>query len=95
MPRVLRTVLAEQDLVEIWVRIAQDNLPAADQLLDALSAKLRLLADNPRIGRARPDLARGLRYLPVGGYLLLYRIVGKDIEIVRVVHGAREILGLL
>ena len=32
-----------------------------------------LLAKNPRLGPARPDLAPDLRYFPVDSYLILYR----------------------
>lgn len=39
----------------------------------------------------RPDLAEGLRYFVVGGYLVVYRQVAGGVEIVRVVHGARHL----
>ncbi len=52
------------------------------------------LADNPLMGPARPDIAPEFRYHPVGNYLLLYRIVSGGIEVVRVVHGARDLLNL-
>ena len=41
-----------------------------------------------------PDIAPELRYHPIGHYLLLYRIVSGGIEVVRVVHGARDLLNL-
>jgi hypothetical protein len=41
------------------------------------------------MGPARPDIAKELRYHPVGNYLLLYRVIPNGIELVRVVHGAR------
>ena len=43
---------------------------------------------------ARSDIARDLRYHPVGNYLLLYRMVAGGVEVVRVVHGARNLLDL-
>ena len=67
---------------------------AADRLLDLLEEKYKLLADNPHMGPARPDIAKELRYLPVGNYLLLYRVISNGIELVRVVHGARTALSL-
>ena len=75
--------------------MAQDDPDAADRWLDTLEEKLSLLADNPLMGPARPDIAPGLRYHPAGNYLLLYRIVSGGIEVVRVVHGARDLLNLL
>ena len=54
-----KTAQAEEDLIDIWLYIAQDNPGAANQLLAA----------NPKLGQARPDIAEGFRYLPVGRYL--------------------------
>jgi toxin ParE1/3/4 len=66
MSRIRITPIAEQDLVEIWYFIAQDDPVAADRLLDLLEEKYKLLADNPLMGQARPDIAKELRYHPVG-----------------------------
>jgi toxin ParE1/3/4 len=46
------------------------------------------------MGPARDDIRPGQRYLVSGSYLLLYRILGDDIEIVRIVHGRRDLYGL-
>jgi toxin ParE1/3/4 len=92
MGRVQRTPRAEQDLEELWFFIAQDDPVVADRWLDTLDERIRLLADNPLMGPARPDIARELRYHPVGNHLLLYRVIQGGIEIVRVVHGARDLL---
>ena len=95
MPVIQRTAQAEGDLIDIWIYVAQDNPEAADKLLDEIEAKFSLLADNPHIGPARPDIAPELRYSPVASYLILYRIIPGGIEIVRVVHGARKLTNLL
>ena len=94
MGRIQRTPRADQDLEELWFFIAQDDPAAADRWIDTLEEKIRLLADNPLMGPARPDIARELRYHPVGSHLLLYRVIQGGIEIVRVVHGARDLLNL-
>lgn len=47
------------------------------------------------MGPARPDIAKEMRYHPVGSYLLLYRLIKNGVEIVRVVHGARDLLALI
>jgi toxin ParE1/3/4 len=95
MPRIERTAQAEEDLIELWVYIGHDNVRAADRLLDEIEERFHLLADEPRLGRERPDIAPELRYLPVRGYLILYRPISEGIEIVRVVHGARNIQALM
>jgi len=94
MPRIRITPLAERDLEDLWFFIAQDDPAAADRLLDLLEEKYKVLADNPHMGPARPDIAKELRYHPVGSYLLLYRIISGGIELVRVVHGARDLPSL-
>jgi toxin ParE1/3/4 len=86
-----RTRRAEQDLIDIWLWIAADNPPAADRLLDRIDATCGRLADNPRMGPARPDIAPDARSFVVGRYLVLYRLVDDGIEIVRVLHGARDV----
>ncbi len=91
MARYTKRPRAEADLLEIWLYIAQDSPRAADRLLDRIEAQCRLLADNPRLGRARPEIAPDARAWIVGRYLILYRARDDGIEVVRVVHGAREI----
>jgi len=90
-PYFTRTERCEQDLIELWVYIAQDNPAAADRVLDEIEAKCHLLAGQPRLGPARPDIRPDLRYFPVGSYLILYREIASGVEIVRVVHGARDL----
>ncbi|PKQ08243.1 MAG: plasmid stabilization protein [Alphaproteobacteria bacterium HGW-Alphaproteobacteria-11] len=94
MARVHRTRKARADLVGIWRFVATDNPDAADALLDRLDEACRKLAEHPRSGPARHDIRPGLRYLVVDAHLILYRIVGDGIEIVRVVHGRRDLFNL-
>jgi toxin ParE1/3/4 len=85
------TAQAEEDLIDIWLYIAQDNPGAADRLIDEIESKFSLLAANPQIGPARPDIAEDCRYLPVSSYLILYRLIPAGVQIVRVVQGARRL----
>ena len=94
-PRLRRTAQAEEDLIDIWSYIAQVNPLAADQLLDALDRKCQTLAHNPQMGMARNDIATGVRHLPVGNYIILYRDLGDGIEVVRYVHGKRRLPDLI
>jgi len=89
-----RTRQAEDDLVVIWRYIAENSLSAADGLLDELDAHSQLLVEHPRMGRARDDIAPGLRHFVYGNYLILYRIQDETVEIVRYVHGARDLFSL-
>ena len=94
MPRVFFTRAAREDLIAIWSHIAADNPDAADRVLDRLDEAAGHLARNPQMGPARDDIRPGLRYLVSGSYLLLYRITDDGIEIVRAVHGRRDLYGL-
>jgi toxin ParE1/3/4 len=95
MARVVRSAVAERDLIEIWSYIAEDNPTAADRLLDAVDAACARLAENPQLSPVRRDLAPDVRYWVVGRYLILYRMIADGIEVVRVVHGARHLPDLL
>jgi len=94
MGRVRKTARATADLDEIWLYVAMDNVSAADRLIDRITERTQALADHPRLGVVRPDIAPEARMLTVGDYLILYRIVGRDVAVNRVVHGARRLQGL-
>jgi toxin ParE1/3/4 len=91
MPRFLRSAEAEEDLIKIWLDIARDNPPAADRMLRHIDEKFVLLAENPKLGRALPELREGMRRWPVGQYLILYREISGAVGIVRIVHGKRDL----
>lgn len=92
MARLLRSIQAEADLAEIWLHIALDNPDAADAQISRIAAQCEMLAANPAAGRLRTEIAAGLRSFPAGNYLLLYRPDTKGIELLRVIHAARELV---
>ena len=94
MTQVHFTRAAREDLIAIWGHIAEDDEGAADRVLDRLGEAAEHLAHHPQMGPARDDIRPGLRYLVCGAYLLLYRIEPYGIEVVRVVHGRRDLYGL-
>ena len=91
MSTVTKTVRAEQDLDEVWFYIALDNVVAADNLLDNIDSSCQLLAMQPQAGRLRPELAPELRSFPVARYVVFYRPQDDGVEVVRVLHSARDI----
>ena len=60
MPKILKRPLAEADLDEIWLYIAQDNPAAADRFLDKIEERCRTLAQFPHMGKGREELHPGL-----------------------------------
>ena len=91
MPRVTRRPLAEADILEIWDYIADDSLAAADRWVDRLDEQFRLLAAQPMMGRARDELAPRVRSFPFGRFVAFYVPLDDGIDVVRVLHGARDI----
>lgn len=84
MSRIRRLKRAEDDLLDLWTYIAQDDAAAADRLLDRIQAKLDLVAERPLIGRERPELAEAMRSVGLGNYVLFYRPEPEGIVLVRV-----------
>jgi toxin ParE1/3/4 len=86
---------ARLDLKSHWRYIAQDNLPAADRLLDAAEETFQLIAESPDIGSQRSFRKLvGIRSRPVSGfrnYLVFYQTRRKTVVIVRVLHGMRDL----
>jgi toxin ParE1/3/4 len=78
-------------LISIWLSIAPENRTAADRLLDRFDVRWDLLASQPFSGMARKDLGEDIRHLVVGSYLTFYRVTSAGIDILRVLHGRRDI----
>nr|WP_298522300.1 type II toxin-antitoxin system RelE/ParE family toxin [uncultured Halomonas sp.] len=91
MPSLIISPEAEQDLLDIWLYIAEDSPVNADRFLDRLEGKALKLAEFTEIGIDRPELAPDLKNFPVDRYVLYYRATPGGIELVRVLHGSRDI----
>jgi len=88
---------AREDLDEIHAYISEDDLEAADRVLEAALSTFATLAGMPGMGRPRTfkhSELSGLRSFRIDGfrnYLIFYRVVSDGVEIVRVLHGARDL----
>ena len=82
---------ARSDLTEIWSYIADDSISNADAFIDKLHEAVKALASQPGVGRRREELAPGILSFPFGRYVIFYRTNRDTIEIVRILHGARDI----
>ena len=91
MPAVFKRPRAKSDLAEIWGYIADDSEARADAFVEMIDQKFKILAARPEAGRLRNELAESLRSFPVGRYVIFYQSVPEGIEIVRVLHGARDL----
>lgn len=91
MAVIIKRPRALSDLAEIWDYIADDSETRADVFVATIDTKFQTLAIQPGIGRLRDELATGLRSLPVGRYVIFYLSLANGVEIIRVLHGARDI----
>ena len=90
MARPRFTTEAWLDLEEIVRYIGAKNPAAAARLTDLIEEECWRLARQPGLGQLRPDLLPGIRFIPLGTYLIFYRESGEGIQVLRVLHGARD-----
>lgn len=87
---------AEQQIDAIGAFIAKDSIDAALKVYDALEHAFQLLAENPGIGHTREDLTeRPVKFWSVFSYLVIYNPASSPLEIISVVHSARDVANLL
>jgi toxin ParE1/3/4 len=89
------TLQAEADLDELWAHIAANNPDAADRMVDAILEGSRVHVRFPGMGLSREDLRPGPRCFVVSPYIVFYRPIDDTIEVLRIVHGARDISRLI
>jgi toxin ParE1/3/4 len=95
---ILKKPRVERDLIEHYEFIARDKVAPAERLLKVAAESFERLAAMPNLGRAwkspLPHLA-GIRCYPMPSgfrnYLIFYRPIEGGVEILTVVHGARNL----
>lgn len=95
--RIVRPRRVIDDIAAIAIAINEDNPQAADRFLAEVEHTVDTIARMPLIGHAyvsdQPQLA-GVRMLAVRNfrnYLIFYKSVADTVELLLVVHGARDI----
>jgi len=87
---------ASHDLTEIYEYIAQDNVDAADRVLEELLEAMQGLAEMPGKGHSREGLTRRpVLFWTVRSYQIIYKSGTQPLEIVAVLHGKRNIRRIL
>lgn len=89
--RLDRSPQANLDERDIWLSIAPDNIAAADRFIADLHDAEERLMEFPQLGRARPQLGEAVRSWVLGSYLIIYRVTPSAVEVLRILHGARDI----
>ncbi len=82
---------ASQDLDEIYSYISHYSFDAATRFVDAFDRKCETVANFPGIGKIYEDLSPQLRGIILDKYIIFYRPVETDVEIIRVVSGYRNL----
>jgi toxin ParE1/3/4 len=86
------TGAAQSDIIEIFDHIARDNPAAATKFVIELERQIRLLKKYPQrcpIIAEAAELKREYRHLLYGSYRTIFKVTGKGVMIIRVIHGAR------
>lgn len=63
----------------------------AVKYLNDLDAVFEQLVSNPKIGRKRNELKKGLYSISEQEHIIFYRIMENHIRIVRVLHGSKDV----
>jgi toxin ParE1/3/4 len=90
--RVNITRSAEKDVEEIWTYIAADNPAEAAKFLLKLEEQVSTLERFPLRCPLIPEnaiLGTDNRHLLYGNYRTIFRIAGKMVHVLRIIHGAR------
>ena len=92
---------AERDIDEQLIYLAKRSHRAASEFLDAVETTFQLLVESPDRGflwDSDKNLERRIHVWAVRGFpkmLVFYRPTEQGIDIIRVLHGARDISTLL
>jgi toxin ParE1/3/4 len=90
MGTVSKSIPAQRDLDEITFRIARDSVDAALRWYDRIDQYFGRIAQALGMGTRLEGLAKGLRSVAFGNYMVFFRPETDGIEIVRVIHGKRN-----
>jgi toxin ParE1/3/4 len=85
------TPQAEADLEEIGDRIAERNPARAVTYIRELRQRTARIGEFPHAGAPRPQWGEGIRINVHGKYLIVYRVREEIVQVLRVVHGARDL----
>jgi toxin ParE1/3/4 len=91
--QVIRRPKFVDDLASSYAWIPSDNIAAAERLLSLTAVTVARLQRFPFIGVPREELGAGLRSIRISPFphLLFYRVEGRVITLIRLLHGARDL----
>jgi plasmid stabilization system protein ParE len=91
MVRLNWTEIALNDINEIYDFIAKDSKFYAKNVVGAIRKKVKIVKKYPKIGRIIPEInIENYREIFQWNYRIMYKIIGEDIYILSIYHGARD-----
>lgn len=83
---------AKLDIIEIWSGRAKFSRRSANELIDAIEARIHLLPTLPDLGRSRPEAGDpSIRFVSVEGHRVAYAYDDDAVHVLRVVHGSLDL----
>lgn len=89
------TESASADLDDAWHYIAESSPQSADEQVTRIVERIKRLARYPRSGRMRDDIGSGIRSAVVDNFLIIYCVAPDQLQVTRIVHGARDLESLM
>lgn len=96
MAEIRITPAAKANLLDIWLYSEATWGEAwADEYLLAIDAVFQQLADNPKLGKARPEVKDGYRSILVKSHVVFYTVTGNSdfVNIIGVLHARMDVSG--
>lgn len=90
MSRLEFSPAARRDLIEIGDYIARDSAASARRFVGKLKAQCERISKMPSAYPFR-DREAGIRFAPIGRYLIFFRAIGESVRIERILHSARHL----
>lgn len=85
---------AKRDLQDIRKYLSKENPAIVGKTFDAIQRTIELIAEQPMLGAALPELREGLRHAvprrPANRYIVFYYVIEDGIEISDIIHQSRD-----
>lgn len=92
MSRIERRPKARFDLLAIYNYIADNSGDVrAERYLRRINDAVSYLAQQPMMGRARPEVEEGIRSFPCEEHVIFYVPIEDGVDLVRVIHAAMDL----
>ncbi len=83
------------DLTEIAEYIGREDPSRAATFVAALRGRCNTIARQPKGNPLRAELGQGVRVCPFRSYLIFYRVLDDAVRVERILHAARDVMGIV